>query len=240
MQRAAMKTQEAFAAPQTMHSLDNPIWNSLATLHAHFAQGDELAKRYAPEVTLLAAMGEPTADAYASLAQALQRGAAALFLDQAPQIPAGWITVHASPLVQMVCEKPNLAQDGYPAEKLTAADVPEMVALAELTKPGPFGTRTRELGEYLGIRQSKRLVAMAGERLHLPGYTEVSAVCTHPEFQGRGYARELMSILMRKIMQRRETPILHVRQENVSAIHLYEKLGFRTRRLIHFVIIRSA
>jgi predicted GNAT family acetyltransferase len=92
----------------------------------------------------------------------------------------------------------------------------------------------------LGIRKAKRLVAMAGERLHPPGYTEVSAVCTHPEFQGRGYARELMSVLMRKIIQRGETPILHVRQENVSAIHLYEKLGFRTRRLIHFVIIRSA
>lgn len=223
-----------------MHSLDNPIWNSLSTLHGHFAEGDELAKRYPPEVTLLAGMGEPTIESYAALAKTLQRSGAVLFLDQPPQIPAAWITVHASPLVQMVCEKPNLAQDGFPAEKLTRANVPEMVALAELTKPGPFGTRTRELGEYLGIRQSKRLVAMAGERLHLPGYTEVSAVCTHPEFQGRGYARELMSVLMRKIMQRGETPILHVRQENVSAIHLYEKLGFRTRRLIHFVIIRIA
>jgi ribosomal protein S18 acetylase RimI-like enzyme len=235
-----MKTQEAFERPKTMHSLDNPIWNSLSTLHTHFAEGDELAKRYPPEVTLLAGMGEPTAAAYASLAKALQRAGAALFLDQSPQIPAGWVTVHASPLVQMVCEKPNLAQDGFPAEKLAPADVPEMVALAELTKPGPFGTRTRELGEYLGIRKAKRLVAMAGERLHLPGYTEVSAVCTHPDFQGRGYARELMSILMRRIIQRGETPILHVRQQNVSAIHLYEKLGFRTRRLIHFVIIRSA
>jgi ribosomal protein S18 acetylase RimI-like enzyme len=235
-----MKTQEAFETPKTMHSLDNPIWNSLSTLHAHFAEGDELAKRYPAEVTLLAGMGEPTAAAYASLAKTLQRAGAALFLDQPPQIPAGWITVHASPLVQMVCEKPNLAQDGYPAEKLTPADVPEMLALAELTKPGPFGTRTRELGVYLGIRKAKRLVAMAGERLHLPGHTEVSAVCTHPEFQGRGYARELMSILMRKIIQRGETPILHVRQENVWAIQLYEKLGFRTRRLIHFVIIRTA
>ncbi len=235
-----MKTQEAFETPKTMHSLDNPIWNSLSTLHAHFAEGDELAKRYPADVTLLAGMGEPTAAAYASLAKTLQRAGAALFLDQPPQIPAGWITVHASPLVQMVCEKPNLAQDGYPAEKLTPADVPEMLALAELTKPGPFGTRTRELGVYLGIRKAKRLVAMAGERLHLPGHTEVSAVCTHPEFQGRGYARELMSILMRKIIQRGETPILHVRQENVWAIQLYEKLGFRTRRLIHFVIIRTA
>jgi ribosomal protein S18 acetylase RimI-like enzyme len=225
---------------KTMHSLDNPIWHSLSTLHARFAEGDQLSKRYPPEVTLLAAMDEPTSEAYASLAKTLQRAGAALFLDQPPQIPAGWITVHSSPIVQMVCEQPKLAQDGFPAEKLTPADVPEMVALAELTKPGPFGTRTRELGQYLGIRQNKRLVAMAGERLHLPGFTEVSAVCTHPEFQGRGYARELMSILMRKIMQRGETPILHVRQENVSAIHLYEKLGFRTRRLIHFVILRGA
>lgn len=234
-----MKTQTAFESAKTMHILDNPIWNSLFTLHAHFAEGDELAKRYPPEVTLLAAMGEPTTEAYSSLAKTLQRAGAALFLDQPPRIPAEWITVHASPLVQMVCEEPNLAQDGFPAEKLTPADVPEMVALAELTKPGPFGTRTRELGEYLGIRKSKRLVAMAGERLHLPGYTEVSAVCTHPEFQGRGYARELMSILMRKIIKRGETPILHVRRENVSAIHLYEKLGFRTRRQINFVIIRA-
>src|SRR6202050_5757162 len=175
-----MKTQEAFETPKTMHSLDNPIWNSLSTLHAHFAQGDELAKRYAPEVTLLAAMAEPTSDAYASLAKALQRAAAVLFLSQPPQIPAGWITVHAAPLVQMLCEKPNLAQDGYPAEKLTAADVPEMLALAEVTKPGPFGTRTRELGEYLGIRQSKRLVAMAGERLDLPGYMAGRAVRSQP------------------------------------------------------------
>jgi ribosomal protein S18 acetylase RimI-like enzyme len=234
-----MITQTVFETAKTMHILDNPIWHSLLKLHAHFAEGDELAKRYAPDVTLLAAMGEPTSEAYSSLAKTLQRAGAALFLDQPPQIPAGWITVHAAPLVQMVCEKPNLAQDGFPAEKLTPADVPEMVALAELTKPGPFGTRTRDLGEYLGIRQAHRLVAMAGERLHLPGYTEVSAVCTHPDFQGRGYARELMSILMRKIMRRNETPILHVRQENVSAIHVYEKLGFRTRRLIHFVIVRT-
>src|SRR5271156_6347766 len=137
IKRPAMKTQEAFETPKTMHSLDNPIWNSLSTLHTHFAEGDELAKRYPPEVTLLAAMAEPTAEAFASLAKTLRRAGAALFLDQPPQIPAGWITVHASPLVQMVCETPNLAQEGFPAEKLTPADVPEMVALAELTKPGP-------------------------------------------------------------------------------------------------------
>lgn len=224
-----------------MHALDNPIWNALSTLHAHFAEGGALAKRYPPEVTTLAAMGDPTPEAYAALAQVLKGAGAALFLDQPPTIPPGWNTIHSSQIVQMVCEPPAISAAAGPhtaAPTLTIADTAEMVALAELTKPGPFGKRTRELGHYIGIRESNRLVAMAGERLHLQGYTEVSAVCTHPEFQGRGYAGRLMSILVREIVQRGETPILHVRQENVGAIHLYEKLGFRTRRLIYFVVLR--
>lgn len=223
-----------------MHALDNPIWNALTTLHAHFAEGDSLAKRYPPAVTTLAAMAEPTLEAYSSLAQLLKGSGGVLFLDQPPRIPPGWNTIHASQLVQMVCESPkSLPESEFdPAQILTFVDTDEMVALAELTKPGPFGKRTRELGHYVGIHESNRLAAMAGERLHLPGYTEVSAVCTHPDFQGRGYAGRLMSILMREIVQRGEIPILHVRQENVGAIHLYEKLGFRTRRLLHFVVLR--
>lgn len=223
-----------------MHALDNPIWNSLTTLHARFAEGGALAKRFPPDVTTLAAMSEPTVEAYSSLAQILKGSGAVLFLDQRPAVPPGWITIHASEILQMLCEKSEIEAESEeePAEILTIADTDEMAALAELTKPGPFGKRTRELGHYLGVRESHRLVAMAGERLHLPGYTEVSAVCTHPDFQGRGYAGRLMRILMREIMQRGEIPILHVKQENVGAIHLYEKLGFRTRRLIHFVVLR--
>lgn len=223
-----------------MHALDNPIWNSLTSLHARFAEGDALAKRFPPDLTTLAAMREPTVEAYRSLAQVLKDSGAALFLDQPPVIPPGWTTIHASQILQMVCEKSEIGaqSEKAPAEVLTGADTDEMVALAELTKPGPFGKRTRELGHYIGIRDSHRLAAMAGERLHMPGYTEVSAVCTHPDFQGRGFARQLISILMRRIMQRGEIPILHVRHDNLGAIHLYEKLGFRTRRLIHFVILR--
>ncbi|MGC2703669.1 MAG: GNAT family N-acetyltransferase [Candidatus Acidiferrales bacterium] len=223
-----------------MLALDNPIWNSLTTLHARFAEGDALAKRFPPDVTTLAAMREPTVEAYSSLAQALKGSGAALFLDQHPAIPPGWTTIHASQILQMVCEKSEIEAEAEeePAEVLTVADTDEMIALAELTKPGPFGKRTRELGHYIGIRESNRLAAMAGERLHLPGYTEVSAVCTHPDFQGRGFARLLISALMRRILQRGQIPILHVKQENVGAIHVYEKLGFRTRRLIHFVVLR--
>jgi predicted GNAT family acetyltransferase len=112
-----------------------------------------------------------------------------------------------------------------------------MLALVELTKPGPFLKRTPELGSYLGIRQAGQLVAMAGERLKPHGYTEISAVCTHPDYRGRGYASSLVSILIQRITGRNEIPFLHVRTENVDAIRVYEKLGFNTRRIINIVIV---
>jgi len=111
--------------------------------------------------------------------------------------------------------------------------------LTERTKPGPFHKRTHELGTYLGIRRDGRLVAMAGERLKIPGYTEVSAVCTHPEHTGHGYARILMAEVMQRILGRGETPVLHVREDNVRAIALYERLGFRLRVLMHFAVLRK-
>jgi GNAT superfamily N-acetyltransferase len=233
---------EKAAATRKLHVLDNPIWHALTTLQTRFAESDELAACFQPEVTLLAGMGHPTSEAYISLGRLLQGSGAAIFFDEPPSLPDGWRMIDGCSLVQMVCEKPEIAgeDDRRSIETLGAKDNPEMLALAKLTKPGPFGTRTHELGEYIGIRESDRLAAMAGERLHLQGYTEVSAVCTHPDFQGRGYAGRLMSILMRKIVQRGEMPILHVRQDNASAVRLYEKLGFRTRRLLHFLIVRAA
>jgi predicted GNAT family acetyltransferase len=119
--------------------------------------------------------------------------------------------------------------------RLTQADAPEMLALTELTKPGPFGARTHEMGEYFGIRRAATLVAMAGERLRLPGYTEISAVCTHPGHLGRGYASALMEMLVERICSRGELPFLHVRSENVRAIQVYEHLGFRKRASLHYV-----
>ena len=114
-----------------------------------------------------------------------------------------------------------------------------MVALATLTKPGPFGRRTHELGTYLGIRCDGKLVAMAGERLKVPGYTEVSAVCTHPDHLGKGYARALMTEIMRGIRDVGDIPMLHVRADNARAIELYERLGFRTRFAGHFAVLRK-
>jgi predicted GNAT family acetyltransferase len=122
--------------------------------------------------------------------------------------------------------------------RLTQSDVPEMMALTKLTKPGPFGARTHEMGDYFGIRDAGALAAMAGERLRLPGYTEIRAVCTHPDHLGHGYASALMAMLMDRIRSRDELPFLHVRPENLRAIQVYERLGFTKRASLHYVVLR--
>lgn len=223
-----------------MSILNNPIWTALTTRQTQFAEGDDLARRYPVEVTALAALKSPTPEAFESLARITRGDIAALFFHDPVTIPVGWKTIHTANLVQMICESPRLVRDenAAPIEELTAADTNEMVALTKLTNPGPFGTRTQELGLYLGIRQHGRLAAMAGERQRLPGYTEVSAVCTHPDFQGRGYARILISAVAGQIIKRGETPFLHVREDNVGAIRVYEKLGFKTRAIFPFYVVR--
>jgi predicted GNAT family acetyltransferase len=122
-------------------------------------------------------------------------------------------------------------------EELGAADSAAMIELTFITRPGPFEKRTYELGTYLGIRCDGRLVARAGERLKVPGYTEVSAVCTHPDHTGRGYASILMNEVMGRIRDRREKAFLHVREDNVRAIQLYERLGFRLRTRVQRAVL---
>jgi ribosomal protein S18 acetylase RimI-like enzyme len=229
-----------------MHFLDNVVWHALTTREAQFAEAFGEARRFMPEVTALAAFPEPDDEGYQSLAGLLASGETAiLFLDE-PFVPReGWSLVGGSSLVQMVCEnadgQPKCTQ---PADveiiPLGPRDSPDMLELTTLTKPGPFGKRTHELGTYLGIRRDGRLVAMAGERLKVPGYTEVSAVCTHPDFLGKGYAGLLMNEIMLGIRERGEIAFLHVRGHNTRAIALYERLGFRTRVQRHTMVVRKS
>jgi predicted GNAT family acetyltransferase len=229
-----------------MHALDNVIWNALTTSQARFSEGHELARKFPAEVTSLGALLAPTHEAYDSLAGLLREGmATGLFLEAPPQVPQGLTVVVTLPLLQMIYQNrkpapltPALSDNGL--IELTDSDVPEMMALAELTKPGPFGRRTRELGTYLGIRRSGTLVAMAGERLRLPGYAEVSAVCTHPDHVRHGYAGTLITALVEHIRNRSEVPFLHVREDNVRAIGLYERLGFRKRIRAHLAVVRRS
>jgi predicted GNAT family acetyltransferase len=168
---------------------------------------------------------------------------AALAFEAPREPPGGWAVVGAAPMLQMV-HQGDLVSSANSSDlpsivELSSADAPEMLALAKLTQPGPFSIRTHELGMYLGIRYNGALVAMAGERLKIPGFTEVSAVCTHREHTGRGYARILMTEVMRRIRSRGETAFLHVRQDNVGAIELYKRLGFAERVLLHLSLIRK-
>jgi predicted GNAT family acetyltransferase len=228
-----------------MHPLDNVIWQALTTRQTMFAESCGQARRFMPEVTALGGFCEPTPEGYDALAELLgDRGTVAVFLDEPYQPRTGWEFVVGAPLLQMVCENgsapPTSRHEADPGlVELGDADSAEMIELTALTKPGPFGKRTHELGTYLGIRRAGKLVAMTGERMKVPGWTEVSAVCTHPEHTGHGYAGILMSEVMRRIRSRGETPMLHVREDNVRAIELYERLGFKTRVRRHFAVLRK-
>lgn len=227
-----------------MHPLDNVIWESLITRHAKFAEGHGQARRFVPEVSPLAGFSEPSRGNYDSLAELVSdQATVGLFLDEPYRELPGWEMIAGAPLLQMVCENSgaHISNDEPNSDfiELAVADSLEMVELATLTKPGPFNDRTRELGTYIGIRREGKLVAMAGERLKVPGYTEVSAVCTHPDHTGHGYARILMHEMMQRIRGNGETPFLHVREDNLRAISLYERIGFKARKRGHYAVLRK-
>jgi GNAT superfamily N-acetyltransferase len=224
--------------------LDNPIWNALTTEHAHLALGNGLARRYPPEIGPLSGMAELSAAGYEALRELTGPGGiAGLFLESPWEPQPGWTLVRDGRMNQMVCVEPDRARPGNHAsgiaiERLTAADVPEMVALTRLTEPGPFDRRTAELGTFFGIREAGRLVAMAGERMSWPGFQEVSAVCTHPDARGHGYAKALISTVVERIRGEGKTPMLHVFAAKTSAIRVYEALGFAVRRHLELALLK--
>jgi ribosomal protein S18 acetylase RimI-like enzyme len=219
--------------------LDNPIWYALVTEQASLAQGNRLAKRFPPDVAPFAAMRSQSPAEYQALEEVLSGDAAALFLDSPPALPSAWTMQHSGEMYQMIFEGMPPAEPQQVFRQLTEADVPEMLALTKLTEPGPFLPRTIQLGSYFGVHEHGHLVAMAGERLRITGFHEVSAVCTHPDYRGRGYGNALMSAVISRIIRRGETPFLHVRTEN-AAVRLYEKLGFTVRARLYLAVVQHA
>lgn len=227
------------------HVLDNAAWASLSGAHSAFAEhprgappGAARAARYGPEVAPFAALADPADPrSWADLAALTGPGRIAALAGVFTP-PEGWETVAAVEGVQLV--DTSLRAEPLPeAVRLGPLDVPEILALIELTRPGPFLPRTVELGTYLGIRHRGRLVAMAGERLRPPGWTEISAVCTRPGYRGRGLATQLVRAVAAGIRERGEVPFLHTSAANTGAVRLYESIGFTVRRRPFFMAVRA-
>lgn len=220
--------------------LDDPVGESLRGHHAHLARRLGGAATYLPGVSTFSALaGDPGPAEWNDLARLLGRGELADMFSCAAPPPPDWEPVFALAGRQMIGptgDRPahTPGDTGVEVVELGADSVPEMLALIERTQPGPFFPRTHELGTYLGIRDDGRLVAMVGERLRPPGWTEISAVCTAPEARGRGHAARLIRTLATRIAARGERPFLHVVETNTGAIDLYERLGFRTRKPVTF------
>jgi ribosomal protein S18 acetylase RimI-like enzyme len=223
------------------HPLDHVIWRALTSRHRRVAEGDQLALRYLAPIAPFAATIDVSIASFESLLGLLPAGdQIALFTLEEITPPSSFSVVERGAVDQMVLVKMSSYAGSVPVVELYAKDIPDMLALVEATHPGPFGARTIELGQYIGVRRQGMLVAMAGERMRLDGFTEISAVCVHPSCRGQGLAAELISALARSIAARAETSFLHVFNSNRPAIDLYRKLGFVLRRHLHLAILARA
>jgi predicted GNAT family acetyltransferase len=222
-----------------MNALDRPVWNSL-THASPLAEGGPLAKRYRRDVNLFASACDDSPDSLAALRDLVREGESVYVL-QVPDIciPDGLVAVRAAQGVQMLATQAIApSTDDHQVVELGDADAPEMLALARLTEPGPFLARTHTMGRFIGIRIDGRLAAMAGERMRLPGFTELSGVCTHPDFRGRGLAKDLSARVAQAIQHRGDQAFLHAWTNNHTAIALYQRLGFEHRATVQVAVLQ--
>lgn len=224
-----------------MHVLDRPIWNALTTRQAAMGIGDARARRFRPEINLFAAAADRSPESAAAATDLAGDQGVAMVEAEAFAVPPGLAVEREGQLDQMVATEPQRAPDGFEPLVLGDADAAEMLALATLTAPGPFFAETHRMGHFVGVREKGRLVAMAGERFKVPGFTEVTAVCTHPDHRGQGLARRLIQYQLARIQAAGDAGFLHSYPYNKGAIALYERLGFRLRAKmdLKFLVRRS-
>ncbi len=223
------------------HILDRPVFTALGSSHAHLAETQGGARRYPPSIIPFAAVGDDDPQSYADLAE-LTREADQFFIVQAGPIslPPELAATFSAPVSQMIADRHMPQIDDPRIQPLTAADAAEMFALAEVTKPGPFTHRAQALGEFFGVKENGRLIAMAGVRFKHPGLHEVSGVCTQPDVRGQGLGRLMMEYKCGQIFARGDQPFLHTYSDNARAIAIYEKLGFKVRSPMTVTAFRRA
>ena len=220
--------------------LDRPIWSALTTSQKHLAEGGPRALRYPVDMTPFADMVDMSAESFAALGDLMAPSqVVALFTPDTVDVPAGFKVVIAESGEQMIGSPADSPLRDVEIVTLGKADVSAMTALVALTKPGPFAARTHELGTFLGIRAGGELVAMTGERMKPGKFVEMTAVCVHPDYRGRGYAQALLAAVARRIEARGEIPFLHVFTSNISAIALYRRQGMEIRRQLHVTVLQK-
>lgn len=222
-------------------SLDNPVWEALSTKQQHFNQGTTSVKFFPEDVSpFIGLKNWDEADRQELLLQIPDNRSFSVMIAKEVQLPEETELIFSIPLYQMYCPqlKP-VSERNLTVRGLNYADVPQMLELTQLTKPGPFFNKTIQLGNYIGLFQNDKLISMAGERLKTNGYTEVSAICTHPEYLGNGYASYLTSKVAEGIFLDGSVPFLHVRTDNTAAIRVYEKLGFQIRADVYFAVFKK-
>jgi predicted GNAT family acetyltransferase len=220
------------------HVLDRPVWSALTSRHAALAAGDGFARRYRPGLTAFVSARDDDPESLRAMAGLVGEGESLFLLQADPiRLPPDLAATLTAKAVQMVAARAVEAPADAGAIELGQVDAPEMLELATLTRPGPFSLRSLELGRFWGVRLDGRLAAMAGERMKQKGFTEISGVCAHPDFRGRGLARMLSQLVANKVQQRGETPYLHAYASNEAAIGLYESIGFRLRTEMNVAMV---
>ncbi len=217
------------------HALDRPIWDSLTTGHHTLAKGTGYAKRFPRNISPFAAIPDESGQSLNALAELLTQVDECMLIQTDPIIcPDDCSILMTAEGVQMeLAEFEPSQSDQHQLVQLQAADAPEMLELAQLTRPGPYAEQTHQLGHFLGVREDGQLIAMAGERLKHDRYVELSAVCTHPNHRGRGLARLLSIAVTKSILKRGKIPYLQAFATNKAAIDLYERIGYRVRTRLH-------
>jgi ribosomal protein S18 acetylase RimI-like enzyme len=219
--------------------LDNVIWHALTGPQARFAVGTPRARRFAPGFAPLTGFPDPATPDLDALMPFSEPGEAVFCAGWSGTVLPGWRILFEGTMFRMVwAGRPPEGRSASDAIPLGPEHAAQAVELATLTRPGPFGLRTTELGDYFGIFDGPRLVAMAGERMHAGHFREVSGVCTHPDFQGRGFARQLVTLVIQRQLDRGQTPFLHVMRENTQPRALYERMGFRDYLAVPLRIVR--
>jgi len=223
------------------HVLDSPAWHALNTHNKELSYGDDQARYFDREVSPFAAIKTISEENFQLLYDTVNHESTILFMTPVEvEIPSFWKQLALIQGIQMVSDQATkLEEVTVKLEPLGYGHVAQMLELTKLTIPGPFDSRTIDFGHYVGIFEGDKLAAMAGQRLHIPGHAEISAVCTHPDHTGKGYARQLLLHHLYRIRAAGETPYLHVRADNERAIKVYESLGFYKRTDMYFYVLRK-